>query len=744
MLYFIYVAPKISMNLKNLKIKKCYNSDSDNPLTQFYIPVLSTAKHYKRITGSFTSGILSKAAHGIAGLVANGGKMQLIVGVQITEGDYEAMKNATVNPERYISDLILKEIGEIENFLSKDHTEALAWMLANDILEIKIGLVPPGNLSHMKVGIIKDMDGNKLSFSGSNNETPSGWEHNVEEFKVFCEWKHEEKAYFEDDEYKFNELWEGNAKRAIVVNLPDAIKEGIIKTFKSGTVPRLFKDKKNFTSEGAMQHAFKVAQERMEKRASISGEKKSRDINLHRHQKDAVSSWIKNDKRGILEMATGTGKTFTAIACIDKLWRESSVPIVIAIPYNHLISQWKKEFLKLAEDGSLEDFTEIHKVTKGNILITGSANPKWKKEFINFVLDFNGGTLDKLVILTTHDTVSSENFIAGIEKLKTAPLIIIDEVHGIGTLERKAALLGKYKYRLALSATPKRWMDDEGSKIINDYFEKTVFEFSLEKAINTINPITGKTYLTPYNYFPLFVELTDDEMVQYREITKEISKLSNFKDHSQNTESRYARLLMKRANIIKSARNKLTELKEVIQDIKKDNEDLDYTLIYCNPGEQFEEVLEMLNDERIPHHKFTNKEDVKESKKYGGKSERDFILERFSEKNIKVLVAIKCLDEGVDIPPAQYGVLLASSTNPKEYIQRRGRLLRNHKGKKMANIYDMVVIPPLSDSKEDTRLDKAIYMKELKRYREFAGIAKNSADCLLKIIAKEEELGFFK
>jgi superfamily II DNA or RNA helicase len=729
------------MNLRDIKFKKCYNSDKDKPLEEFYIPVLGTAKHYKRITGSFTSGILSLAARGIAGLITNEGKMQLIAGVQINEDDYKSMENATINPEKYIEDIISKDIGEIENFLRNDHTEALAWMLANDFLEIKIAVAPHDKLSHMKVGIIEDTEGNSLSFSGSNNETPSGWEYNIEEFKVFREWDEGEKVYFEDDAKKFNDLWEGKAKRAKVYNLPSAIRERIIKNVEKGTLPRIYENKKNFVSETEMQAAFRKARERMERTKSINEEKKPRDIrdiSLHKHQAEAVTSWMKNNKLGILGMATGTGKTVTAIACIDKLWSDNNAAIVVAVPTSHLISQWVREFLTLAERGSLESFSEISKITTRNIIITGSTNPRWRKELRNRVLEINTEELDRLIILTTHKTAAKEGFISHIDKLKPETMIVVDEAHGTGASKNQEALVEKYKYRLGLSATPKRWLDDEGSEIINKYFGGTVSEFSLEEAINTTNPATGKTYLTPYNYFPCFVELTDDEADEYRNISGEISRLLNYKDDSQEMKKRLDLLKFKRANIIKSAQNKLPELRAIIQDIKKDNLDINHTFIYCNPGAQFEEVLDILIEERIPSKEFTHKTGTKKSETYGGISERDYLLEEFSKKNIKVLVAMKCLDEGVDVPAAQYGILLASSSNPREYVQRRGRLMRRAEGKDVSNIYDAIVLPPLTNAGE---VDKVMYKKEMARYQEFAGIAKNSAECLLELIAKEKDLG---
>lgn len=717
------------MNFKELDIKKCYNSDSDNPLQDFYIPVLSLAKGYKRITGSFASGILAKAAQGIAGLINNKGKMQLIAGVQISEEDYRAMEESIINPEAFITNLLNQEIGDIENYLRNDHVEALAWMLANELLEMKIGIVLPGNLSHMKVGIVEDMKGNKLSFSGSNNETPSGWQYNVEEFKVFCNWREGERRYFEDDENKFNTFWEGRARRVKITDLPRAIKEGLIQRTQKGGVPRLLR-KQQSPKEG------------VEKSIKINlTEKKLKEIKPHEHQRKAVNKWIENNYRGILEMATGTGKTITALACINSINLKLDKRCwVIAAPSSHLIEQWKENIDEVRKRGK-KDFFDTYKglyINKNVVIAGGSINNAWRRDLANKILDLKNGLIKDLYICVTHVTSSSTDFISAISDINFPIGIIIDEVHGIGSEHHQEALIDKYKYRLGLSATPVRWMDEEGTDLISKYFSGVVFQFTIGDALKTINPATGKPYLAPYIYRPRFIYLTDDETAQYNQLSRQISRLAAIKNKNFDAETRLQRLREKRADIIKSAINKLPELKNILGDIKREFGEIKKTLVYCNSdGVQLGEAQEVLTNLNIISQQFTGEEDPRKRKDLGGISERQKIINDFISDRYQVLVAMKCLDEGVDIPDARIGIILASTQNPREYIQRRGRILRIAPGKKRAYIYDLMVLPSMETGFDDS----TYWKKELERFEEFAKDSDNNAECINKIIEVEKKLG---
>jgi superfamily II DNA or RNA helicase len=313
--------------------------------------------------------------------------------------------------------------------------------------------------------------------------------------------------------------------------------------------------------------------------------------------------------------------------------------------------------------------------------------------------------------------------------------LIVDEVHGIGAPKNRHALLEDYKFRLGLSATPKRWFDDEGTEELVKYFGDVIFEFSLRDAINTINPSTGETYLVPYEYRPCFVKLTEDEFEKYEIETNKIAKAYYRSKNKMEKEGIVNQLCFKRQKIIENAMNKYNSLSNILEGII----DIKYCLIYCSP-KQIDNVQDILNERGIIQHKFTMKEGVKKETKYGGLSERSFLIRKFGDGTYQSLVAMRCLDEGVDIPPARIAIIMASTGNPRQYIQRRGRVLRRFPGKDHATIYDIIVTPNPDDFKEShlRSLEKRILEKELRRYKEFAYTAVNTLECLSKIEKLEE------
>ena len=439
-----------------------------------------------------------------------------------------------------------------------------------------------------------------------------------------------------------------------------------------------------------------------------------RGIKLWDHQNKAIHNWLGNDMNGIFEMATGTGKTFTALGCLNEFFKKKNKSIsIIACPYSHLIDQWIED---VKDFGFIED-----------IIVANSANPSWKRELNDFILDINTDIVERLIIFTTHDTLSSPKFINPLEDAKTDVFLIVDEVHGIGSNKRRLGLLDKYNFRLGLSATPTRWFDEEGTDIITDYFKDVVFSFSLEKALTTINPATGEYYLTPYEYHPQFIELTPDELHEYELQSKKIAKSYHLSSNKKERNDLMTLLLNKRQNIINNAENKYNGLITIL----KANPDIKHLLVYCSP-QQMDNVEEILFDLDIrPSHKFTMHEGTKKDPDLGGISQRDFLLKEFSKGNYRALVAMKCLDEGVDVPAAKTAIIMSSTSNPREYIQRRGRVLRRSPNKKKAIIYDLIIMPKFNNNSSE--IEGKIRKKEMQRYKEFARTAINSADCLEKL-----------
>jgi len=687
------------MTLKSVVLKKFYDSDVDNIVRDFYIPALSKSVLYKRLTGFFSSTSLAVAARGISKLISNDGNVQLITGARFRKVDVEAIKEAYDNPENVIERMMLEELDNIEDAFLEDHVSALGWMVAQKRLEIKVAIVLDEDgypldenaverqgVFHQKVGILEDEDGNRISFSGSNNESATGWLNNIEEFKVFRSWEEAEKEYLESDLKKFEKLWSEDTKRTRVLDIPNAIKNKLIKMAPENI------DALN------LDRWLEVAVERRE------------IVKLRDYQKEAFNSWLGNDKKGIFEMATGTGKTFAALACLKKVIRkERKIVTVIAVPFIHLGKQWEDEIEKFG--------------IRSETLIADSSNPNWKDKLVDLLRDIQLDISESLIILTTHATFALEDFIRIIRNSGLKFFLIADEVHGVGAPIRREGLIEEYNYRLGLSATPKRWFDLEGTETLFDYFGDIVFSYPIKKAIDD-------GYLVPYEYKPYFTELTEQEIEQYEEETEKIAKAYYQSKDDEERAEWFSLLCIKRQNIVKNAQNKLIVLKEILRDAGE----LKHCLVYCSP-QQIDDVQDVLNKENIMQHRFTETEGIKPEEEYGYVSERQFLLQNLSKGRLQALVAMRCLDEGVDIPPARLAIMLENSGNPREYIQRRGRVLRPFPGKKHAIIYDIIVIPSLHKyvEPEVLEIEKRILTKELIRYKDFAQIAKNNVECLKRI-----------
>ena len=396
-------------------------------------------------------------------------------------------------------------------------------------------------------------------------------------------------------------------------------------------------------------------------------------------------------------MATGTGKTFTALKALEKLYEEDkNILTVIACPFAPILNQWKKDIKKM-------NLGKVH-------IFYGTANSTWRKEFdhLNHQIHLDIEFSQPNIILTSHDTFSMDDFIERIEGCKIKKCLIVDEMHHVGAKGyNRGVRIPKYDYKLGLSATPARHMDYEGSKNLIDQFGGIVSQFTISDALLKINPKTGKTFLTPYCYRPIPVELNEKEKKKYKTISKQIASAYHNKN-IENKKDRLNNLFRKRKKIINKAENKYVVLREIIRDLDHKN----HLIIFCNDSQQVNKVKKILHEEGYNYkHQFTQFEDPKK---------REVILKDFDAGRCEAIVSIKVLDEGVDVPSADQVIIMSSTNNPAEYIQRRGRVLRRYEGKEKADIYDLCVI----DEEIET-----ITEKEGNRMFEFSKIAKNKKQC---------------
>lgn len=694
------------MGLRNLPLRRAYSSDIDDILTEFLIPSLQVSIQYQRLAGFFSSSSLAVAGRGMLGLIRNNGIMKLAVCPRLSPEDVKAILVARDSPEVYLSRCMAAELDALEDGFVKDHVSALGWMVASGRLEIRVcipqddngrprdhGTVAALGIFHQKVGILRDNEGNCVTFSGSVNETASGWMGNIEEFKVFRSWEPLEDEYQQVDLLKFTRFWEGTSPAITTVSVPQAVRNRLI--------------------ELAPDNIEKLALERWTQSRIMS---QCRRVKLFDYQQEAISRWAANHWKGILEMATGTGKTYTALGCVEKAFADKVDGVVIATPFQHLSQQWSRE---------IENFGLEH----GDVVFADSSRPHWKHQLVDALIDLDLGHKKKLVVLTTHDSLSLADFerLVRENRGQSRLLLVADEVHGLGAKEARRKLSGEYEYRLGLSATPRRWFDEEGTDALMDFFGGVVYEFPIERAINTVNPATGVTFLTPYKYIPLVVSLSPIELEEYLRKTQALVFAQGKREISSDELSWGEMLMFVRANIVKNAQAKYATLNCLREEI---SDDIKGTLVYCSP-QQMDSVVGILNEHSISLHRFTMEEGTNPNGKLNGRSEREVILSRFANGEYQVLVAMKCLDEGVDVPAARTAVLMCSSGNPREYIQRIGRVIRRYPRKTVATIYDIVVAPSFGKFPPDLRkVERKIFEKELVRCRDIAGIAENCVEAL--------------
>ena len=681
------------MTLKDLDLKTSYDSDEDDILNDFYIPVLSESVKYKRLAGYFTSTSLAIAAKGIAKFISNGGKIELIANVVLSEEDFKKIKefNGDQLPKE-VEESFLEDLNQLEDNLIKDHVKMLGWMLKNKKLEIKIAIVKKGSgIQHQKTGILEDKEGNLFSFSGSDNETKGGWIDNTEEFKVFKSWRVGQREYLQKDVDRFDKLWEDRAQRLKIYSVSEAISKKLIEI-----APKSNKEFENLSEN--------TTKKLLGKGDGVLEEVKKDGVKeLRYYQEEALLAWFKNKNRGFFEMATGTGKTLAAIHCAKRLIKEKrDLGVIIAVPSNPLVEQWEGE----SRDAGFNDSS----------IIRCSSNYNWKNTFTRYALLNN--PLNKIFIFTYQSLCTPE--VQEIISNSTRNfLIICDEMHHAGAPTYSKCLNEDIEYRLGLSATPIRKYDIEGNELLAKYFgEEPTLIFDLKRALKEVNPQTGKTYLCPYDYNFETVELNDEEHKSYRKLSRQIA----MQKQSAPDEDGGGQADKIRALLVSCAAEKLNALTPIIRDIKKRGQNKKM-LFYCQnfkpkkDGEyQIEGVKKILDKNNLNCLEFTSK--------FDDPIYRKDILNALKTDAVDGIVSMKCLDEGVDLPDIRTAIILASSSNSAQFIQRRGRILRTSPGKTKAEIYDFIVGPP-SDI-ELKKSDISLIRREFERAKEYSGYAINS------------------
>lgn len=707
--------------LNDHNVKTEYRSLIDNVVQDFYVPLLHDAVSYKRAVGFFSSTSLIEISKGIAEMARHGGKIQIVASPYLSEEDIDAIKKGYADRDEIIETALLNQLSdEHTDYYSMERLNLLANLIANGILDIRIAYTEGKNgigMYHEKMGLIEDANGNKVAFSGSMNESATAMSINYETIDVFRSWISEtEKERVTLKENAFYSIWNDCEPNIHVMEFPK-ISQVLIDKYKR-TEPNFDIDNDQFTP-----------QKRISKNDCSDmtlenpvGARIPRSISLHDYQNDAITTWVGENYRGIFDMATGTGKTFTGLGAIAKLSEDlnDELAVIIVCPYQHLVEQWVEDIVNFNIDPIIG--------------YSSSAQKDWKKRLAKAVRD-QKLRRDKrfFCFICTNSTFTNAYVQDQITKIRSSVLLVVDEAHNFGARSLSRFLDGRFTYRLALSATLERHRDEEGTMALYNFFGKKCIEYSLKRAIDE-----GK--LTPYKYHPILVHLNDEELQVYEQLSLELSKhVKKGRNGKMKLDSYGEILAIKRSRVVAAASEKLDKLREAILPYKEDH----FLLVYCgatnviNPGadisgtdeediKQIEAVTGILGNELgMKVSKFTSEENI---------SERAAIKEHFKNgDDLQAIVAIKCLDEGVNIPGIKTAFILASTTNPKEYIQRRGRVLRKspETGKEYAEIFDFITLPrPLDEvsglTQEQIKRDLSLVKNEMTRVKEFGDLSMNS------------------
>jgi len=703
------------MSLKEVEIKKSYRTSTDNIPKDFYIPLLSRAIFYKRAVGFFSSTVLSKISTGISNLANNDGAIQIVCSPKLSEDDIEAIRKGYEMRDKVLRNAIIREMTDPQTIFEEKCLNQLANLIADGILDIKIAFTKNNDnigMYHEKMGLISDSGGNTVAFSGSMNESFTAVSLNYESIDVFCSWKSDEqRERIQEKQAAFSAIWNNNEPNVMVLEFPELTNE-IVQRYKREKVDQY----RDFDDETIIEMHEILVQRR-------SGAIIPADVTLHSYQKEAINEWELNEFRGIFDMATGTGKTYTGLGAVVCLCDavNNKLAVIIVCPYQHLVEQWVED---------IERFS-----IKPIIGYSSSPQKNWLKRLEIAIRDQKLKIKNRefFCFVCTNATFASFKVQNLLGKMHSDVLLIVDEAHNFGAERLSKMMTEKYIYRLALSATIERHNDEEGTNRLYDYFGKKCIEYPLERAIDE-----GK--LTRYKYRPIITTMNKYEMDVYTDLSLQMSKcLLKGKDGKYKLNERGKMLALKRARLVAGIEDKLIKLEKYIQPYLNDN----HLLIYCGATtllqdnrdrtdtteddmRQIDAVTDLLGNKlKMRVSQFTSKENIEE---------REILKREFARgETLQALIAIKCLDEGVNIPAIRTAFILASTTNPKEYIQRRGRVLRLYKGKDYAEIYDFLALPrPLDEvaslTDEEIRRELRLVQNELARAIEFAQIAMNMGE----------------
>ncbi len=715
----------------------------------FFSEALCNSTQFDIKLGFFSSSAINILSDGFATFLYNGGKMRMIINDVLSIEDKHAfMVGESDIMVPYFDLLNLAEVKRTLSERDQHFFECLSWLIKNERLEIKIVAPKVGKgIAHSKCGVFSD-GLNNVAFDGSCNFSRTALIENLESVTAFCDWDGQgDVCKIADIAEDFERTFSGNDDSVIYLKA-DEVKAGINANFKHKDIGELIRDEQDLITKRLnanlpvnIQAILNKAKRRL---AGLIEKIEGQNINIlndsepkfpydepRAYQKQAYENW-KIKQKGLFAMATGTGKTLTSLNCLLNIWKKFHFyKAIILVPTITLVDQWEEECKKF-------NFLHITKVS--------SKNPKWKDELDSVKTKESikmNGEEPSFIIIATYASFARENIfreLVDFSRNTTRQILLIaDEAHNMGAgriLDRLGGV--KFARRIGLSATPERQFDDSGNKAIMEFFgcdENYTFEFGMQEAID-------KGYLCRYNYFPHIVHLNDAEMSEYMRISLQLAKFFNQEKESfPKGDDILMRLLLKRKRIVHKAKEKEQIFQQIIQQRYEEKGNLKYTLVYvpegARPDDETSDVFdssEIVKDDDYSDnlidtytkivHDINKTTTIK--KFISGIKERKEILDKYASGEIEVLTSMKCLDEGVDVPRSEMAIFCASTGNPRQFIQRRGRILRKHPDKHMAIIHDLVVAPEISSAQENYNMERSLIKSELKRVRDFAVLSENA------------------
>ncbi len=704
-----------------------YKSGSENEPLQFYLDGLANSNEFSLLLGYFSSSAINLLSLGFATFISKGGKMRMVINHLLSAKDKEAISRVEDNPQGLkvfdLTDIVT--LGRILNDYDNHFFECLAYLISQKRIEIKIIKPKDGKgIVHYKSGVFSDgLD--SVGYQASCNFTYFGLSENIEQLEAFLSWENGRSNKLIKKQIKLIDDYFSEKDEDVEYVDINGIEVILKERFGSKDINELIVQEEDLLKKKqSLNNAnTKLKNTILKLSNEIEVIKKTPKFPYsegpREYQIRAYNNWVANNYKGMFAMATGTGKTITSLNCIlCEYLQKGTYRAIITVPTIALVEQWKKECAKF-------NYKNI---------ITISSKENWDNNLAFF------NTASKLIsasyiVIVTYASFPKPKFQSYFNQLANDTIFIADETHNLGS-QRILTLLPQIRLekRIGLSATPNRKFDEIGNQAIQAFFHDKppyIVSYSMEDALKI-------GWLCQYTYYPHIVKLTDVEMAKYKELSLQLLRMGLFDKETGNFKStpEIERKLLERKRIIHKAHNKIDTFKTILRSEFEERKDLKYTLVYVPEGievgfEESDQITDTEDEKKLINQYTKEVSSIDDSvmvKQFTANStERELILKKFEEGKIHVLTSMKCLDEGIDIPRSELAIFCSSTGNPRQFIQRRGRVLRLHKDKNHATIHDLVVIPEIAD--ENTfEMEKGLVRKELERVVDFANLAMNKTE----------------